>query len=182
MARAALARASSGVPVPWGLFVSLGLYGLAVVGYVYLSYWRTPEYQAAAHFQEAVERLGPNRGRAVSREQLLEGYEHLLEAARLMPEAKPLHDQVQELQWVAEERRIAIPEELRRRAEAVAAVWHRIETERQPTMVVGVRDRGWAPDQLLAGPGRVVKWSVPGALLIVVAWAYRRFGSRRGGD
>lgn len=58
----------------------------------------------------------------------------------------------------------------------------RIEQERKAWLVLGQRDRGWAPDQLLRGPERVVLWSIPGSVLIIAFWAYTRFSGRAARD
>jgi hypothetical protein len=65
------------------------------------------------------------------------------------------------------------------RAEAVSTLYERIRQQQEPMLVTGVRDRGWAPDQLAAGPGQAVLWSLPGAGLIVVLWAVWSFGPVR---
>ncbi|MBI3182560.1 MAG: hypothetical protein HYZ28_10520 [Myxococcales bacterium] len=165
--------------VPWGLLLALGVYATAVLWYIQHTYWSSPEYQAAVHLYRAQEILGVDGGRKAPRERMLEAYQHLLEAARLMPQVKELHELLERLNWRFEERKLGLPSELRLRAEAVAAVWQRIQRERQPILVVGVRDRGWAPDQLAEGPGRAFRWSLLGVLLIVVAWGYGRFNEKR---
>jgi len=69
--------------------------------------------------------------------------------------------------------------DLAMRAEAVAMLWQRIQTEEEPLLVVGMRDRGWQPSQLLEGPGRTFLYSLPGALVIIVVWAWLRFSGRK---
>lgn len=166
-------------PVPWGLFVALGIYGLAVLGYVWATYWRSADYQAAMHYQDAWALLGRDEGRKSSREQLTEAYRHLLEAARLKPEVKTFHDDLESLNWRFEERKWQVPGQMRHASEAVAMLWQRIQQERKPILVVGLRDKGWAPEQLVAGPATVAKWSPVPALFIVAIWAYGRFSAKR---
>jgi hypothetical protein len=170
---------ASRLGVPWGLFVALGLYALAVVGYVWASYWRTADYQSAAHYAKAWEVLGRDEGTSSTRQELTVAYAHLLEAARLKPEVRSYHDQLQRLNWRFDERGWKVPEDQRHASEAVAGLWQRIQQERRPVLVVGVRDRGWAPDQLVEGPRRIFRWSPIGGLLIVGIWAYGRFNGRR---
>ena len=166
-------------PFPWGLLVALGLYALAVLGYVWSTYWQSAEYQAAKHWAAARMLLGDDGGRTASRETLIDAYDHLLEAGRLKPEVRTLHEEAESLNWRFEDRRSAVPEDLRRRAEVNAAVWQRIQQQNAPVLVVGLRDRGWAPEQLVEGPARIAKWSPVGALLIVAIWAYLRFSARK---
>jgi hypothetical protein len=179
VAAAAKLRPRQKFPVPWGLFIALGVYALGVTGYIWVAYWSSPEYQAAEHYNSAWEILGRDEGRKAPREQMLEAYEHLLEAARLMPQVKSLHDQLESLNWRFEERKLRLPPEYTLRAGAVASVWQRIQAEQQPILVVGARNRGWAPDQLADGPATTVKWSMIGVLIIVVIWAWGRFNGNR---
>ncbi len=166
-------------PFPLGLLVVLVLYGLAVLGYVWSTYWRSPEYQAAQHWDAARMLLGKDGGRTAPDKALLEAYAHLLEAGRLKPEVRTFHEEAQSLNWRFEERGSEAPLELRRIAQINAAAWQAIEKLKQPVLVIGLRDKGWAPDQLLEGPARVAKWSPVGALFIVAIWGYLRLTSRR---
>lgn len=166
-------------PVPYGLFIVLGLYAVGVVGYVYVTYWNSPGYLAAEHFEAAGELLGLDDGRKSSPQQLTDAYGHYLEAARLMPRVKLLHERTEAMRWRFEERKLKMDHDLQMRAEAVAMLWQRIQTEQEPMLVVGLRDRGWQPAQLLEGPGRTFLWSLPGGLVIVVIWAWLRFSGKR---
>jgi hypothetical protein len=166
-------------PVPYGLFIVLALYGLGVVGYVWATYWNSPEYLAAEHFAQASELLGLDDGRKVSERVLIDAYKHYLEAARLMPRVKELHDRTEAMRWRFQERGFRLEHDLQMRAEAVAGLWERIQREEQPILVVGLRDRGWQPAQLLAGPGRTFLYALPGALVIIVVWAWLRFSDKK---
>ena len=166
-------------PVPYGLFIALGVYALAVVGYVWATYWNSPEYVAAGHYQAATELLGLDDGRKASQATLSEAYAHYLEAARLMPRVRALHERTEAMRWRFQERGFNMDHDQSMRAEAVAAVWQRIQQEEAPMLVVGLRDRGWEPAQLLEGPSRTFLWSLPGALVLVVLWAYLRFSGRK---
>jgi hypothetical protein len=162
-----------------GLFLVLALYLACVAGYLQWNYWSTPEYQALQAYDRAWAILGPAEGRTTSKEQLVAAYGYLLEAARLAPQVTRLHEQLERLNWRFDERKFAMPAELRARAHAVSMLWKRIQEERQPILAVGVRERGWAPDQLRDGPGKAVRWSLIGVLVILGGWAYVRFDTRR---
>ena len=166
-------------PMPWGLFIALGVYAALVTLYIAHTYWSSPEYQAAVHYQEAWEILGRSEGRAVARERLIEAYEHLLEAARVRPELKQLHEELESLNWRFEERHWKLPEDLRARAKAVAVLWERIQQEQAPFLVVGARDRGWSAAELVEGPARTAKWSTLGGLVIVLIWGYGQHNAKR---
>ncbi len=159
--------------------MALGVYVAAVYGYLTLRHWGSPEYQAAVHYHQALELLGADHGRKAPKEQLVRAYEHLLEAARRMPQVRTLHDDLESLNHRFVERGWPIPQELKNRAEAVAVLWRRIQDANEPILVVGVRHRGWAPDQLLDGPSQTLKWASIGVVLIFALWSYYRFGAQR---
>jgi len=164
--------------VPYGLFIVLGIYGVGVLGYVWATYWRSPEYQAAEHWNAAIQLLGVDEGRKCSQADLERAFDHLAEAARLMPRVRGLPERLERLRWRFEERGFKLSEDRKRRAEAVSAVTQRLEQEGEPWLVVGSRDRGWAPDQLMEGPSKAVWWSIPGGVVILLVWAYLQFSGR----
>ncbi|MDP3505362.1 MAG: hypothetical protein Q8S33_33795 [Myxococcales bacterium] len=166
-------------PVPWGLFVVLAVYALAVVGYIWKTYWESPGYQAAEHYARALSLLGVDDGRKSTAKELEAAFGHVLEAARLIPEDKGLAQHTERLRWRFEERGFTLNPDLVRKSELVSKAAQRVEEERSPWLAIGSRDRGWAPDQLLAGPERVVWWSSPGAVLIVAVWVYGQFGAKK---
>lgn len=166
-------------PVPWGLFVVLAIYALLVCGYVWQTYYEAPEYQAAQHYAKALALLGVDDGRTCAEPKLREAFRHVLEAARLMPQQKELAVHTERLRWRFDERGFKADPEDVRRAELVSQAARRVDEERQPWLVTGSRDRGWAPDQLLAGPERVLWWSSPGFVLILAVWGYGQFGAKK---
>ncbi|MEW5743069.1 MAG: hypothetical protein AB1938_29405 [Myxococcota bacterium] len=165
-------------PVPWGLFIVLGVYALGVLAFVKFQYWDSPQYQAAEHYARALYLLGVDDGRKCSEAQLTEAMKEVLDAARLMPDEIELAKHTERLRFRFEERKFKIPKDLERHAELVSATAQRREREKDPWLVVGVRDRGWGPEQLLGGPRRAVLWSIPGGVLIILIWAYGRFSAR----
>ncbi|MDP1826691.1 MAG: hypothetical protein Q8L48_25700 [Archangium sp.] len=169
-------------PVPYGLFIVLAVYALCVYGYIWTNYWNSPEYKAALGYAKALMILGVDDGRKCSEAQLTEAFEATLEAARLMPDERQLVDHLESLRHRFAERKFKLKPELVKKVEMMSANTMRIEQERKAWLVVGQRDRGWAPDQLLAGPERVVLWSIPGGVLIIAFWAYTRFSGKAARD
>ncbi len=170
-----VAPAQRGLPIPYGLFVVLGLYALSVVGFVYLRYWSSPRWMAARHVEEAMVLLGSDSGRTTPPAELVVAYEHLLEAARLQPRIWALHDELERLNWRFEERNLDQPQELRRRAEAVAVLFQREKLKEENALLLDTRSRGWDRRTLLAGPATAFLWSSIGAVLIIAVWLYLRF-------
>ena len=164
-------------PVPWGLFIILAVYALCVVGYVWKTYWDSPEYRAAELSDHAIHVLGVDDDRKATPEQLRLAFDEFLECARLLPEEPQFADNLERLRSRFAERRIPLDQERVRRAEAVSALSRRVQEERSPLLVVGARDRQWAPDQLIAGPETIFWWSLPGAVLIIGVWAYLRISA-----
>jgi hypothetical protein len=166
-------------PVPWGLFIVLGVYGFGVLGYVWKTYWQSPEYQAAEAYTRALSVLGVDDGRSCTQAQLEAAFSDVLEAARLIPENKALAQHTERLRWRFDERGFTLPKDFARRAELVSLAARRVEEERSPWLAVGSRDRGWAPDQLLAAPSSVAWWSTPGVVLILAVWAVGQFSAKK---
>jgi hypothetical protein len=96
-----------------------------------------------------------------------------------MPRVKTLHERVEAMRWRLEERGYKLDHDMEMRAEAVAMLWQRIQQEHEPLLVVGARDRGWVPSQLLEAPTRAFLYSLPGGALIIVVWAWLRFSGKR---
>lgn len=166
-------------PIPYGLFIALAVYAVAVLAYIKFEYWDAPGYVAAEKYSRALWLLGADDGRKCSEAQLTEAMELTLEAARLVPDEKSLAEHTERLRYRFEERKFKIPKDLERHAELVSATAQRREREKDPWLVVGVRDRGWGPEQLLGGPKRAVLWSIPGGVLIILIWAYGQFNARK---
>jgi hypothetical protein len=75
-----------------------------------------------------------------------------------------LVDHLEDLRHRFEERKFKLNKEWVNAVEMMSARTLRIEQDRAAYLVVGSRARGWAPDQLLKGPERVVLWSIPGGV------------------
>jgi hypothetical protein len=177
---AAHSSASQRFPIPWGLFVALGVYALGVWGYVAYTWWSSPEYRAAEENQAAWRVLGRDEGRHCSRRELEDAYRHLLRAAQAMPRLKVLHEDLEHLNWRFDERHWSVPVELRRAADAQGAEWARLE-ELDHASLIGqsLKEQGWDPESLEAGPGRAVAWSLVGVAVICLVWAYLKWTGRR---
>jgi hypothetical protein len=167
-------------PVPYGLFIALGIYALLVLGYVWATYWNSPGYQAARHYEDAVAILGVDDGRTIPRPKLEEAFVHLVEVGRLIPQERWIHERIEAIRWRFDERHFKLSEDLKMRAETVSMMHEKIRSGREHEfMVVSERERGWAPDQLLAGPKTAVLWAIPGALIICVVGAWWTYGPKR---
>ncbi len=164
-------------PVPWGLFIILALYGLGVLGYIWKTYWDSPQYKAAQLSDHAILLLGVDDGRKATPDQLRTAFDDFLEAGRILPEESQFAENLERLRSRFEERHIKLDVERIRRAEAVSELARRVQEERAPLLVVGARARHWAPDQLIAGPETIALWSIPGAVLIIGIWAYLRISA-----
>jgi hypothetical protein len=149
-----------------------------VTAYVWATYWNNPVYQAAEQYDAALVLLGVDDGRKCSERELTQAMGMVLEAARLVPGEPALAQHVERLRWRFEERHFKLPLDLARHAEIVSAATRRVEESKQGWLPIGAHDRGWAATQLLAGPRRAALWSTPGVVLILLVWAWGRFGAR----
>lgn len=160
--------------MPWGLLVVLAAYAVGVVAYVWAVYWDSPRYQAAISYTEALALLGKDDGRSCTERELVNAYEKMLRTASLIPAERSVLEHLEALRFRFEERGFKLRPDLVNSTEMVATKTRRIEIARQPWLVEGAREHGWAADQLLEGPARVVRWSIPGGAFIIVFWAYRQ--------
>ncbi len=164
--------------VPWGLLIVLTVYAAGVYAYIWTNYYDSPEYKAAISYAKALAILGVNDGRRCSEAELNKAFELTMQASQLLPEEKMLVDHLEDLRHRFEERKFKLNKEWVNAVEMMSARTLRIEHERAAYLVVGSRDRGWAPDQLLKGPERVVLWSIPGGVFIILFWAYTQFSTK----
>lgn len=164
--------------MPWGLIAVLAAYAVAVLVYVKVQYWDDPRYVAAQDYARALAILGRDDGRRCSEAELVEAMKLVLNAARLVPDEKSLAEHTEQLRYRFEERHFTIPPELVQHAELVSATALRRAQAKEPWLVVGARDRGWGPEQLLAGPKKAVLWAIPGGVLIIVVWAWGQYNGR----
>lgn len=163
---------------PWALVVLLGLYAAGVYMYIWVNYYDSPEYKAARSYARALALLGDGDGRRCSEENLNQAFKLTMEAAVLLPENRELIDHLESMRHRFDERHLKLNKEWVNQVEMMSARTLKREQERQNIGVVGVRDKGWHPEQLLEGPERVVMWSIPGAVLIIAFYTYTRFNRR----
>lgn len=80
-------------PIPWGLFILLGLYFGGVWGFLRYEYYNAPEFKSARHLRIAGQMLGEDNGMTAESANLLEALDHLLAALSAYPDdpLAPLH-------------------------------------------------------------------------------------------
>ncbi len=166
-------------PIPWGLVVLLGIYAGAVVFYIDATYWSTPGYQAAEHVEAGAILLGGDEGKSLDQKKMEEAYSHYLEAARLMPELRWIHEKLQRLRYKMDERGMKLSKELVMRSEALAVLLQRAEQADAPMLLISARDRGWTSEAVLSGPKTVALWSIPGGILISIFVIFRTWTEHR---
>jgi hypothetical protein len=163
---------------PLGLLVVLVVYSGLVLVYVQQTYWSSPDYQAAQSYAKGLTLLGPEDGRRCSEADLRAGTELLIVASRLQPNDRSIADHLEHVRWVFDERKLKLPPDVVRAIELVSMNVHRAELEKQGFMPIGLRTKGWAPEQLLGGPQRALLFSIPGFVLIFAFWGYTRWTAR----
>jgi hypothetical protein len=166
-------------PVPWGLLIALGAYAACVTGYIAYTYWTSPEYKASVSYQRAWRILGRDEGHHCTQAELDEAYLALLDAARWMPGERELHEDLEKVAWRYDEHHWHLSGAMRLAANAQSARWAEAQRDDTPLLTMRLREQGWEPRELLAGPARAAQWSLIGAGVILIFWVYLRFSSRR---
>ena len=156
----------------------LTVYGGLVVGYIWATYWSSPEYLAAKDHVTALRLLGEDDGLTCSEADFITAFGLLLETARRTPQDRSIATHLENLRWRAEGRKLTLPLDLRRHAEVVSANVTRLAHEREGWLPTSSRDRGWGPEQVLEGPTWAALWSLPGLVLILSLWGYTQVSRR----
>lgn len=164
--------------LPWGLALVLLAYAGAVYGYIRVEYYDSPAYQASLKYARAVALLGEDDGRSCTEAELNRAFELIIEASTLLPDELELVKHLEKLRNRFEDRKFTLNPEWVKQVEMLSSRTMRIEVEKRPWLLIGSRDKGWAPEQLLAGPERTVLWSLPGAAFIILFWVYTRFSAK----
>lgn len=157
------------IPIPWVLFVLVGIYVAGIGGWLAYRYYTSREYQAAVAYQEAWSILGVDGGKRVSDAELQRAFELLIHAAYRMPEVKTIHEDLERLRWRYEERKLPLPRALEFGAEEASRRWTEIQKANAPILVVGLREHGWDFETLSRTPAKILLWSaILGGLLLLV--------------
>ena len=165
-------------PVPWGLLIMLGTYFALVLGFTHWEYIRSPEYLASRHLRIAAQILGDDDGRTVEKDKLLDALANLLQAINQLPENTYAYQRVEVVARRLEERQVKVPLEMQRELDALGGKYRALQDSRKSFMPIGPRDI-WDFDEVKAIPGRVLKRSALGGLVIFVFWLYRRLQERK---
>ena len=165
-------------PVPWGLFIMLGVYFGLVSLLTHWEYVRSPEYLASRSLRTAAQLLGSDDGRTVEKDKLLDALAALLEAIRQVPDNPYPYQQVEVVARRLEERKVKVPQEMKRELDVLGGRYRAIQDSRKSFMPIGARDI-WDIDELSTVPGRIAKRSAVGGLIIFVIWLYRALQERK---
>jgi len=166
-------------PVPWGLFIVLGVYLTAVWAVTQYEHYTSPDYLAAKEVREALDLLGDDDGKSAKVAALLQALEHLAKAIELVPGEAWLHERVEATTRRLHERREKVPLDLQRRLDALALRYQKIQLARGSALPVGVHDV-WDVDAALRAPTKFLRYGGFGGAIIVLVWLYVAFQRRRG--
>ncbi len=181
IARVAKKRKKSGLPIPWGLLIMLGLYFGGIFAFTQYEFYNSPQYIAARHMRAAEQLLGPNNGRTAKLPELTEALDHLLEALKQLPEDEWCHEQVEQVVIRLQERGHRMSSEKQRLLDSLSMRFKRAEESSKPMLWVGARDI-WDFNSIADLPDKIIRYSWVGGLLIFVFWLYVRLQDRKRRD
>ena len=165
-------------PIPWGLFILLGLYFGGVWGFLRYEYYNAPEFKAARHLRIAGQMLGDDNGMTAESANLLEALDHLLAALSAYPDDPLAHQRIEAVVRRLQERNTKLPEEKQKQIDALALRYRRMNELGSELLIVGPRDL-WDVDYVLEMPGRIARYSVFGGVIILLIWLYKSLQDRR---
>lgn len=165
-------------PIPWGLFIMLGLYFAAVLGYTRYEYVNSPEYKASRHLRIADQLLGQDNGLTAEKEQLVEALDNLIIAMKYVPENVWAQKKVEVLARRLSERKVKLTREQQQLVDALGRKYRVAEDKKTSFMPIGVRDI-WDIDALKEMPGRVLQRTFLGGFIIFIVWLYKTLQDRK---
>ncbi len=165
-------------PIPWGLFILLGLYFGGVWGFLRYEYYNAPEYKAARHLRIAGQMLGEDNGMTAEASDLLKALDHLLAALSAYPDDPLAHQRIEAVVRRLQERNTKLPGEKQKQIDALALRYRRMNERGSELLIVGPRDL-WNVDYALEMPGRIARYSVFGGVIILLIWIYKSWQDRR---
>lgn len=181
IARGPRAQKKSRFPIPWGLFIVLGLYFGSVYAFTQYEFYNSPEYVAARHMRAADQLMGPNGGRTAKLPELEEALDHLLAALEKMPEDAWSHQQVEQVLIRLKERGYEVPKEKQRLLDMLARKYALADQAKRPVLIIGARDI-WDFNSIAEMPDKIRRYSWFGGLLIFLIWLYIRWQDMKGAD
>jgi hypothetical protein len=159
-------------PIPWGLFLLLGLYFGAVWGFLQYQYYNAPQYQAARHMRIATQLLGSDDGATADVPALLEALDHMLAALNVNPDDSLTHERIQTVVRLLKERNTVLPDDKQKLLDALALRYRRMHETSTDIVWIGPRDI-WDLDSILDMPAKILRYSVIGGVVILLLWLYK---------
>lgn len=166
------------IPIPWGLFILLGVYFGGIYFYLHYEYYNAPEYKAARHLSIALQMLGADDGLTAEVPELLETLDHLLAALTINPDDPYAHQRIETVVRRLNERNAKLPPDKQKQVDALALRYRRMNDLGSSLIVIGPRDM-WDVDYVLEMPGRIARYSIVGGLFIFVIWFYKAWQDRQ---
>ncbi|MGC4122445.1 MAG: zinc ribbon domain-containing protein [Myxococcales bacterium] len=165
-------------PIPWGLFIALGVYWALVTFYTRYEYINSPQYKASRYLRVAAQLMGDDDGKTVPKEVLLEAAENLLLAIKHVPENTWAQQRVEVVARRLQERGMKIPKDLQKQLDALA-MKHRVAMDaKKGVLPIGAYDI-WDIEGAKQVPFQVAQRGVLGGLVILVVWLYKTMQDRK---
>ena len=159
---------------PTGLVVALALW--LGGSYAYLRWERTttPEYQAALLVHEAEGLLGADDGKTATKESLARALALYVKALKLLPGDRQLHGRVDTIKFRHVERKLKVDPEVDRDL-AFLSAWQLKEEQAKQGFFEGTLRERWDIEALERVPGKALRTSAFGSVLIVALYGWWRW-------
>jgi hypothetical protein len=166
-------------PIPWGLFIALGVYWALVTFYTRYEYINSKEYKASRYLRVAAQLLGEDDGKTVPKENLLQAADNLLMAIKVGPEENTWAQQrVEVVARRLQERRMKIPQDLQQQLDALGFKYRAAMDAKKGFLPIGAYDI-WDIEGAKQVPFQVAQRGVLGGLVILVFWLYKTMQDRK---
>lgn len=165
-------------PIPWGLFIALGVYWALVSFYTRYEYINSPEYKASRYLRIAAQKLGEDDGKTVPKEDLLEAADNLLLAIKFVPQNTWAQQRVEVVARRLEERKMKIPPDLQKQLDALGFKYRAAMDAKKGVLPIGAYDI-WDIEGAKQVPGQLAQRGILGGLVILLFWLYKTMQDRK---
>jgi hypothetical protein len=177
VADAEVSKGRRGPFIPYGLVITLVVYGALVKVFLDHQYYESAPFQAALKIHEVQQLLGRDDGRTATRDSLLQALDLTLQAANLMPEDSWGLRRAETIAARMAERSIDVPQESRRRMEFLGARERELAQGRASELNLTARDL-WNVDAVLEAPALALKVAAILGVVIALCWGYVYYQGR----
>jgi hypothetical protein len=165
-------------PIPWGLFIALGVYWALVSFYTRYEYINSPQYKASRFLRVAAQKLGEDDGKTAPKEDLLDAADALLQAIKFVPQNTWAQQRVEVVARRLQERGMKIPPDLQKQLDALGLKYRAAMDAKKGILPIGAYDI-WDIEGAKQVPVQVAQRGVLGGFVILIVWLYKTMQDRK---